>query len=64
MINWKKNITLFLVSQAITLFGSSLVQYAIIWYVAKETQSGFMVMLMTICGFSQHLFFLAFVSSF
>ena len=51
MINWKKNITLFLTSQAITLFGSSLVQYAIIWYVAKETQSGFMVMLMTICGF-------------
>lgn len=51
MINWKKNITLFLTSQAITLFGSSIVQYAIIWYVAKETQSGVMMMLMTICGF-------------
>lgn len=49
--NWKKNITLFLTGQAISLFGSSLVQYAIIWYVAKETQSGVMVMLMTICGF-------------
>lgn len=51
MTNWKKNIALFLTSQAITLFGSSLVQYAIIWYVAKETSSGVMVMLMTICGF-------------
>lgn len=51
MINWKKNITLFLTSQAISLFGSSIVQYAIIWYVAKETSSGIMMMLMTICGF-------------
>lgn len=51
MINWKKNIALFLTSQAISLFGSSLVQYSIIWYVAKETKSGVMVMLMTICGF-------------
>ncbi|MEA4894970.1 MAG: MFS transporter [Oscillospiraceae bacterium] len=51
MSNWKKNIALFLTSQAITLFGSSLVQYAIIWYVAKETSSGAMVTLMTICGF-------------
>lgn len=51
MINWKKNITLFLTSQAISLLGSSIVQYAIIWYVAKETSSGAMTMLMTICGF-------------
>lgn len=49
--NWKKNTALFLISQAITLFGSSLVQFAIIWYVAKETRSGVMVTLMTICGF-------------
>ena len=51
MINWKKNITLFLASQAISLLGSSLVQYSIIWFVAKQTQSGLMVALMTICGF-------------
>jgi len=49
--NWKKNITLFLTGQAVSLLGSSLVQYAIIWYVAKETRSGVMLMLMTICGF-------------
>ncbi len=50
-VNWKKNTALFLTSQAITLFGSSLVQFAIIWFVAKETRSGVMVTLMTICGF-------------
>ncbi len=48
---WKKNITLFLTSQAVTMFGSSLVQYAITWYVAKETGSGIMFSLMTLCGF-------------
>ncbi|PKM73161.1 MAG: MFS transporter [Firmicutes bacterium HGW-Firmicutes-16] len=51
MDNWKKKTALFLASQAITLLGSSLVQYSIIWYVANETKSGVMVTLMTICGF-------------
>lgn len=51
MENWKKNTALFLTSQAISLLGSSLVQYAIIWYVAKETKSGVMMTLITICGF-------------
>ncbi len=51
MDNWKKNTALFLTSQAITLLGSSLVQYAIIWYVATETKSGSMTTLMMICGF-------------
>lgn len=49
--NWKKNITLFFTSQAISMFGSSLVQFAIVWFVAKETQSGIMVTFMTLCGF-------------
>ena len=40
--NWKKNITLFLGSQTISLFGSSLVQYAIMWYITLNTQSGVM----------------------
>lgn len=50
--NWKKNISLFLSSQAISLFGSSLVQYAIVWYISLETQSGVMVTLITICAFA------------
>lgn len=51
MHNWKKNIILFLSSQMISLFGSSLVQYAIMWYITLNTQSGLMMTLYIICGF-------------
>jgi len=49
--NWKKNIILFLVSQTISLFGSALVQYAIMWYITLKTQSGIMMTISIICGF-------------
>lgn len=49
--HWKRNITLFLVSQAISMFGSTLVQYAIMWYIVLETQSGIMSTIYIICGF-------------
>lgn len=49
--NWKQKTGLFLSSQAISLFGSSLVQYAIIWYITLQTQSGVMTTLATLCGF-------------
>jgi len=49
--NWKKNITLFLASQTISLFGSMLVQYAITWYITLNTQSGLMMTISIICGF-------------
>jgi DHA3 family macrolide efflux protein-like MFS transporter len=49
--NWKKNTTLFLTSQAISFFGSMLVQYAITWYITLETQSGIMMTIAIICGF-------------
>lgn len=49
--SWKKNITLFLSSQTISLFGSSLVQYAIMWYVTLSTQSGIMMTIYILCGF-------------
>ncbi|CQR52748.1 MFS transporter [Paenibacillus riograndensis] len=49
--NWKKNIVLFLTSQTVSLFGSSLVQYAILWYITLNTQSGLMMTISIICGF-------------
>jgi len=49
--NWKRNIILFLSSQTISLFGSALVQYAIMWYITLETESGVMMTLFIICGF-------------
>lgn len=50
-IDWKKNIILFLASQTISLFGSSLVQYAIMWHITLTTQSGIMMTIAIICGF-------------
>lgn len=49
--NWKKNIILFLASQTVSLFGSSLVQYAIYWHITLETQSGLMMTIYIVCGF-------------
>lgn len=49
--NWKTSVTKFLTAQTISLFGSSLVQYAIIWYVTLSTSSGKMLTLSTLCGF-------------
>lgn len=49
--NWKRNIILFVISQSISLFGSSLVQYAIMWYITLKTQSGIMMTISIICGF-------------
>src|SRR5690606_13510479 len=51
MENWKRNIILFLSSQTISLFGSSLVQYAIMWHITLTTESGLMMTLFIVCGF-------------
>lgn len=46
----KKKIFLFLASQNISLFGSQLVSYAIIWYITLETSSGIWLTLATVCS--------------
>jgi DHA3 family macrolide efflux protein-like MFS transporter len=46
--DWKKKTIFFIISQAITIFGSSLVQMAIIWYVTVETSSGAWVTALTL----------------
>lgn len=51
MENWKRNIILFLSSQTISLFGSLLVQYAIMWHITLTTESGLMMTLFIVCGF-------------
>lgn len=48
---WKKKIIKFMIAQTISLFGSSLVQYAIIWYITLKTSSGVMMAIATICGY-------------
>lgn len=49
---WKRKTALFLAGQTASLFGTSLVAYAIIWYITLETQSGAMIALSTVCSFA------------
>jgi MFS family permease len=48
---WKKNTAIFLSSQALSLLGSALIQYALLWQITLETKSGLMMTLYIICGF-------------
>jgi DHA3 family macrolide efflux protein-like MFS transporter len=48
---WKGRTILFLSGQCITLFGSTLVQMAIIWYVTLGTSSGAWVAAFTVCSY-------------
>lgn len=54
MENWKKKTAIFLSSQGISLLGSSLVQYAVTWYITLTTQSGSMTAVAILCGFLPH----------
>ncbi|MCL1947298.1 MAG: MFS transporter [Chitinivibrionia bacterium] len=46
--NWKKNAALFLIGQALSLFGTMVVQYAILWHVVLKSQSGTTMTVFTI----------------
>ena len=52
MEKYHKKAALFLASQGLTLFGSSLVQFAIIWYVTLETSSGLWVSALTVAAYA------------
>jgi DHA3 family macrolide efflux protein-like MFS transporter len=52
---WVRKTAFFLAGQAVSLLGSSLVQYAIIWYITLKTQSGIMMTIATLCGFLPQL---------
>ncbi len=61
---WKRNVTVFLASQALSLLGSSLVQYAIIWRVILQTKSGSMMTLMVLATFLPSFFLSPFAGVF
>ncbi len=48
---WIRPTVFFLGGQTISLFGSALVQYAIVWYITLTTKSGAMMTLSTLFGF-------------
>lgn len=53
---WKRRIGLVLISQNLSLFGSSVVGFATLWYITLETSSGLWMMLSTISSTLPQLF--------
>ncbi|MGC3994930.1 MAG: MFS transporter [Propionicimonas sp.] len=48
---WRRDVALFLSGQMVSLFGSMLVQYAVMWYLTLTTKDGTVLALSTIFGF-------------
>ena len=51
MENWKKKVAVFLISQTVSLLGSMLVGYTIMWYITIGTQSAVMMTVYVLCTF-------------
>jgi len=51
MPGWKKKVSVFLVGQTMTTFGSLLVQYALLWHLTLTTKSGVVLALAAVFGF-------------
>lgn len=49
--HWKRNVALFIGGQTVSLLGSSLVQYAVLWYMTLTTKDGLVVALTVVFGF-------------
>ena len=54
--NWKKQVGIFLLSQSISIFGSSIVGYAIIWYITLKTSSSLMLTISILCTYLPQAF--------
>ncbi|NLF80644.1 MAG: MFS transporter [Clostridia bacterium] len=50
MQKWQKRLVLFLASQTITMMGSLVVAYAVMWYITIKTSSGMMMMISVLCN--------------
>ncbi|MBQ9953971.1 MAG: MFS transporter [Eggerthellaceae bacterium] len=48
---WRRRAICFFASQCITLFGSQIVQFAIVWYVTLQTSSGIWVAAFAVCSY-------------
>lgn len=49
--HWKRDVVVFLSGQTVSLFGSMLVQYAVMWHITLETKSGVALALAAVFGF-------------
>jgi DHA3 family macrolide efflux protein-like MFS transporter len=50
-MSWKRTTAIFLTSQALSLFGTALVQYALMWHITLTTKSGVLMTVYILCGF-------------
>ena len=53
--DWRKKTALFLLGQTLSLFGSSVVSFAVIWYLTLETSSGVLMTVSILCTFLPQL---------
>jgi len=51
MPGWKKRVAIFMTGQTVSMFGSFLVQYAIMWHLTLTTKSGLVLALAAVFGF-------------
>lgn len=51
MNHWKSQIATFMISQTVSLLGSMLVMYSILWHITLSTQSGTMMTIYVLCTF-------------
>ncbi|MDA0634008.1 MFS transporter [Nonomuraea sp. MCN248] len=51
MTRWRRNVALFLTGQTVSLFGSMVAQYAVMWWVTLQTRSGLAVALYAVAAF-------------
>jgi len=49
--NWQQKAALFLLSQMVSIFGTAVVAYAVIWYITLETSSAGLMTILIICTF-------------
>lgn len=54
--SWVRKTVIFLASQTVSLFGSSVVGFSIIWHITLETSSGMMMTIGTLCNFLPQIF--------
>ena len=54
--SWRRETLLFFVSQSITLFGSQIVQMAVVWYVTLHTSSGGWGAAFSVCSYLPQFF--------
>lgn len=49
--NWKRRVAVFIIAQTITLFGSAIVGFAVVWYITLKTSSGTLMTISVMCNF-------------